>query len=477
MLSVEDIQQKILVKLQDYPEIYARFMAGDPLIKAQLIAQATMLSLLSQEVERSELEPFLKTRDSTILADASNKGILPIATPCQCHVEFKNDSEKHLTIQAGRMLEDSYGRGWRLLENANIAPNSVTRVKVEQSIIKQMSYTATVTEPFQQIFVELDDDMYLANIYIYDQYDYQYKYKPNWMNIVPNEYAVNLKTDSRQRMIIEFGDSERFGRTLTSNTVVELDILQTYGEIDTNKLKEASLSEKLTADEEELILKFVDVIRLGVNPLTIDQLRLLSSYPNYDQNAVLLGDFEYRVRAKFANRVLYLSVWNESLQEQYYSADVRNINHLFVAVKAKNASEQSLLEQDIAQYIAQLDNLYLNRVRFVSVQEVPFNLNIRGNINAIHDLNTVKQQINSLLLSLYGRNTVASSYFLANGFNIQEISKKIRENIPAFQDRNSDYYITADDVALKPHQYVYLTNDSIHYALVVSQKQGLWSLT
>lgn len=476
MLSVSDIQQKILVKLQDYPEIYARYQAGDPIVKAQLVAQATMLSLLSQEVERSELEPFLKTRDSTILADASNKGILPIATPCQCHIEFTNYSEKQITVQAGRLLEDGYDRSWRLLENANIPSQGKVRVKVEQSEIKRVTHTAIVTEPFQQIFIDLDDDMYLADIRIFDDLEFQYKYKPNWINVNQNEYAINLKTDSRKRMIVEFGDSERFGRTLTSNTVITFDILQTYGEIDTNKLKEASLVEITHADEQALTLKFVDVIRLGVNPLTIDQLRLLSSYPNYDQNAVLLGDFEYRVRAKFANRVHYLSVWNESLQEQYYSADVRNINHLFVAVKAKNASEQQALERDIGQYIAKLDNLYLNRVRFVSVENVAFNLTIKGNINAIHDLNIVKQQINSLLLSLYGQNTTASSYFLANGFNVQEISKKIRENISAFQDRNSDYHIIADEVSLKPHQYVYLTSDSIHYELDVSQAQGLWSL-
>lgn len=483
MLSVSDIEQRVLIKLQDFPEIAARYATGDPTIKAMIASQITMLGLLSFEIDVSEAEPFIKSRERTILADASNKGILPIATPCKHTIRAMSSHNGTLTIVAGRYIEDVQGRPWRLLETANIPANSQIDVQVEQSELRTIKHTALTSDAFQQVYVELQSDMYLANIAITDNEGNNYAYKPKWMNVSKGENAVVFKTNTKRQMIVEFGDSNRFGRTLSANTDITFLVIETYGEFDISKLKEASLSEIINSNEQKLRFKFTDngLIQSGVDPVSIDQLRLLSSYPNYDDNAVFLGDFDYNVRRKFVAQTDYIHVWNEAIHEVHYGASIRNINHLFVAIQPKNINELPLITNQVSQHIARLDSLYNDKVNFVNVEERAFNITIKGVLNPVHNVDDVKQQVTAFLLGLYGRGKLAASYYLSEGFNIQEISKKIRDNILAFQDQMSDYYIVTEDLSqnpIKPHQWLYLNANSISYDIKVraSHGQGHWTL-
>lgn len=70
-------------------------------------------------------------------------------------------------------------------------------------------------------------------------------------------------------------------------------------------------------------------------------------------------------------RANYLAVWNENEHDCYYGATYQDINHLHIAVIAKNSVEQVILEQEIIQYIGQLDSLYKDRVRVHAVLEKP----------------------------------------------------------------------------------------------------------
>ncbi|WP_417212050.1 hypothetical protein [Acinetobacter venetianus] len=483
MLTASEIEQHVLVRLQDFPEIAARYATGDPSIRANIAAQITMSGLLGFEIDVSEVEPFLKSRERTILADATNKGILPIANPCKHTVRFMSSHNAPMTIYAGRTFEDVQGRAWRLLETANIPANGEVDVQAEQSVLRTISYTAITSDPFQQVVINLQSDMYLANIAVKDSENNNYVYKPRWMNTDKGEYAVNFKTDTRRQMIVEFGDSDRFGRTLIANTEIIFSIIETYGEIDVSKLKEAILSEILNSNEQKIKLKFVDsgLIQAGVDPLSIDSLRLLSSYPYEDEDAVFLGEFDYNVRKKFMSEASYIHVWNETIQELHYGASIDNINHLFAAIKPINTAEQATLESKVAQHIGKTDSLYKGRVNFIEVEERAFNITITAKLNPVHDLESVKQQITTLLLGLYGKGKLAASYYLSDGFNIQEISKKIRENILAFQDQISNYYITPEDLKtdpIKPHQWLYLSASSIHFDITVSANhgQGQWTL-
>ncbi len=191
-------------------------------------------------------------------------------------------------------------------------------------------------------------------------------------------------------------------------------------------------------------------------------MRLLSSYPSlYDEDAVFLGNFDYVVRKKFMKRAHFISVWNETLQEQHFAITYRDINHLNLVVVAKNPAEQAVLEQDICRYIGFCDNLYEGKVNVHEVVEKPLPIVITGTLASVHNTDMVKTQIIELLVERYGREALSSSRWLVNGFNSQEMSKLINDNIVAFQDRMSDFSIKLSNEINKPNEWVYITKDSI----------------
>lgn len=484
MLTLDEIEKQLYTRLQRYPEIAIRYASGDPIIRGNILAQATMLQMLAMEIEKSELEPFIKSRDKTILADASSKGLLPLATTCIHTVKIHNYNNANIMLQAGRLIEDNAGRLWQLMQTVDILANQSAEVRVEQCEIKTKQHTISRTQPFSQIAIEITDGSYVADIAISDQNRQDYAYKPNWFNVDKGEKAFNLKTNTNRQFIVEFGDSERFGTTLQANDVLTFKVKHTFGEIDVSTLKEAALLEILRTQEQKISIVFKQdgLVRMGTNPLSIEQLRLLASYPTHDTNAVLLGDFDYNIRAKFASRCHFISVWNEAIQERYFGANYENINKIFVSFAPKTASDRASIEQEMKRHIARLDSMYSldNSVKFQEVQERALTITIKGVVNPIHDLNLVKEQIASFLIGRYGKGKVSTSYFLVNGLNIQEISKSIRENIPAFQDRISDYYVVLEDLSrnpIKPNQWVYLSQRNIRFDLSLStQGHGLWSL-
>lgn len=484
MPSLSKIQQVTAIALQQYPEIAARYNAGDPTVTAPIQAMQHMLAELSRDVDVSELEPFVKSREATILADASNKGILPLAEPCQHYVTILNNGTTRMTIASGRTFEDGQGRPWRFLQNAEILAGKETRVLAEQSQVRQIERTIVESAPFYQFTLPIEEDMSLVSLNVRDQDDNIYNFVTRWMNTLAGDHAIILKTDSLRDITLEFGDSSLYGRTLAANTVLTINIRESYGYIDPNILKEASFQEILTPQESRLRLRFDigGLVRMGANPLSVEQMRLLASYPTHDDNAVFLGNFDFLIRKKFIARTHYINVWNESIHEQYFGANVENINHLFVSFVPKNGGEYSLMGEEIRQHIGKADSLYAGeRTRLVAVEQRQFKIFIKGTLAPVHDVETVKAQIKSLLLSNYGKEQMASSYHLPNGFNLQEINKLMNRSILAFQDRQSDFKIDIEDLdknPIKPNQWLYIGDGSITFDIKTSKGMGesLWAI-
>ncbi|MEN3978249.1 hypothetical protein [Acinetobacter sp. CWB-B33] len=474
MLTQADFEARIVAALDDY-EIQEQYNAQDPLVVQQVRSIAAFLSLLSQEIDIAELEPFIKTRDRSIIADAANKGILPIGMPAQHILEVINRAGNSISLSQGRLIEDNSGRPWRLLQSVTVSAGETGEVQAEQSEYREVQYIVQNSESFHRTQLKLQDDLALAGIIVRDDLNNNYLLKKRWMNVAPLEYAFNLTTDSLRRIYIEFGDDERAGCTAKANQTFTFGILETYGDVDISRLKDASLDDVFNADEQRVSVRFKlgGAVRQGADPLNVSELRVLSSYPSlYDENAVFLGNFDYSVRAKFMPRAYYLAVWNENEHDRYYGATYKDINHLHIAVTAKNSAEQEMLEQEIIQYIGQLDSLYKDRVRVHAVLEKPYALSLNGRLAAVHDLDGVKVQIKGLLVDRYGQTKLSASRWLVNGFNTQEISTQLRKNITAFQDNISDFSLSVPAVLNKPHEWVYVSNESITLNLERTAEMG-----
>lgn len=488
MLTQRDFEQKLLAEIND-AEIVARYEVGDPLVVQQIKANAAYLALLAREIDVASLEPFIKTRERSIIADATNKGILPIATPCQYTLEIKNNGTSTVSLSAGRIIEDNAGgRPWRLLASATVNAGQTVEVIAEQSETRVVQYTVPIpTESFHKAEITLSPDMFLAGITVKDDLDNVYTRYPRWMNVAKEDYAVNLTTDSFRRLFVEFGDNDRAGRTAIAGEVYAFTLIECYGAIDISRLKDASLVDIFNINEQKISVRFKTggLVRLGTNPLSTAQLRALATYPSlYDENAVFLGNFDYLARKKFMSRCDYLAIWNETVQERaYLSPSIDNINHLFCCVAPKTGENLVNLQADIGLAIGIADNLYQDRVVFSLVDEKPYPITIKGRLAASHNRLEVEAQLKTLLVEKYGKGTLAASRWLEYGFNRQEIINLIKKNITAFQDNISDFTVILPlDESLpiknKPHEWVFMdeANITLEFALIADTTGATWTI-
>ena len=107
MLLREDFQKAIESSVARYPAVGALVKAGDPRILQHLDAMATMLGMYSAQLEVATAEPFEKTRDSTVLADAAMRGIIRKSTPARVQIAVTNAGTAAFRVDGGRSLVDS----------------------------------------------------------------------------------------------------------------------------------------------------------------------------------------------------------------------------------------------------------------------------------------------------------------------------------------------------------------------------------
>lgn len=499
MATRSDFETRLVAWLDDYPEVAERYAAGDPTLRVQIGSMADFLVLVSNEIDISSLEPFIKARDRSILADASNKGILPTATAHRHTLTITNGGATSVTLSAGRVVTDGQGSPWRLLAGATIAGAGTASVIAEQSELSSISYTVPTTEAFHQITLPIGDGLYLAELAV------QQDTLPTptaltramrWMNVLPGDDAYRVLTDSMRQIIIELGDTDRAGKTATAADDYTFTLTQTYGKIDPLKLKEAALT--TIADPNERNLRFVfaanGTVRAGADPLNLTQMRLLASYPAlYDENAVFLGNFDFLVRKQFAARVGFSSVWNEAAHERAYgSVDFEDMNRLHIAVSALNPVEQADIENEVAALLGRADSLYSGGIKTLlnpagrvlkdTVVEREFAVTVTARLAGVHDVDSVTAQIKAALLGKYGKGEVAVSRWLPDGISLQEASTILRTTIPAFQDRISDFSLSGEDVSIldrvKPHEWLYLSTGSITVNVTRTADMGgaMWTL-
>ena len=487
MSERNNILESIGSHLNDYPEVAERWRAGDPTVRAMLTSIVEVAVFLKRDNDVNAIEPFIKSKNRTIIADAINKGILPVATPCQHNITIESSAKNTITLSQGRLIEDGTGRQWRLLAAVTLDAGEVKKVLVEQSIINRTLVTVPVNEPFYTLALTTTDDAYFSAIGVTNTTIGEvYQHSPKFMNASIGQPVYTLQSDNLTSINLIFGATGRAGKTVQAGEVYEIAITQCYGEVDPTTLRQASLNELLISDESKLSLYFKDgdMIRAGANPLTINQLRLLASFPSmYDRNAVFMGNFTFLVMQHFMSRLNYMAIWNETTHERYYGASLDNINHLNLTIipRLNTDVEKAQLITDIQQLVARADSLLDGRVRVMSAIERPYQITITGRLAAVHDMDSVRIQIKELLLENYGKGSLAANHHNADGFNLQEVSTRLRNKVVAFQDRISDFTVSGEDVAqnpIKPHEWAFLSDASITINLTRTADSGnaIWNM-
>jgi hypothetical protein len=470
-----------------YGKIAALYQAQDPRIVASIGAMAQMLEMYSVQQDLAETEVFIKARDATVLADATLKGILPLAKSAQVHALVTNPSSNPITLAYGRRLLDDKGRVWRVAATLVVAANGTGTLLLNQNELRTISHTIANDDPFYTITLANNGEgLYLENIRIKDTIgstDNLYAYAPEFMNVLNGERVYHLETDEARQVTIRLGAQDGaslvYGFQPPVNTVLTIELTETSGQLAIGTGASFSLEYSNNANEDALKIVSTGVNSLGSNPLSLPVLRLLSRYNAlYDHDAVYLSDFDFLIRRYHGDSINFLAVWNEQVHEQFHGYSAANINKLFIAVQAKNILEQSNLVSDIHTLIQRADSSYKRTIVAVIPQAYP--LTVSASVAAIHDSAQVTQQIKDTLLAIYGLGQIKVSQGLKNNFNRQEIYQTLKKAIPAFQDAVSDFSVSVGSLPdpVLPEHYFYLhptTNFTVAVTQLSDAGGGLWN--
>lgn len=486
MYTREDFQQAIEDSVARYPAVGALYRTRDPRILQHLDAMATMLAMYSQQVETAQAEPFEKTRDATVLADASMRGLVPKSQPARVQIRLKNDSPRAFEASPGRMLMDSSGRPLRVETPINAGPGDTITFDAVQLHEKQRAHVVSDSRAFYAVELELaDDDSWLCGLSVSDTSG-TYEYRERYTNTTAGERVYHVEADERQRVYVRFGQDGVVGVQPDDGLELSLVTYYSLGRIDDFSPGSPVAFETMQDPaESQIAMTLQDVLSAGENPPSMRALRELAKYPSvYNHNAVFLGEFDFLVRRHFPS-LQYLSVWNEGVEERHRGMSVDNINALFVAclssaggepVLSQPAGEEveprELDEADltathraIREKIHAADDSY--RVRFYTAIRAPLPVSISATVATSYEEATVREQIERVMLDEFGEASDQSR----RGNNsplYQQVYQILRQKVPALSVGRADLRVDIDDTPgdSRPELWRYVSPDSMSVSVM-----------
>jgi len=482
MLTKADFQAAIRDSIAAYPAVAPLYQAGDPRIMQHLDAMATMLAMLSAQIEVAQSEPFEKTRDTTVLADAAMRGIVRKGTPARAQVRAVNTGSDAFTIESGRTLLDSSGLPWRVETAASVPAGEEATFEAIQISDRTMQHVVSGTEPFYAIPIPApDDDTHLCAISVSDA-DGVYEYRDRYVNTEAGERVFHVESDDRQQVYVRFGFDGVVGVQPHDGQQITLTVFTTAGEVSQAYGSPFSFEYLGSPAESAVELRMDALLAAGQNPISMSALRDLARYPSvYDSNAVFLGEFDFLVRRKFPT-LQFLSVWNESAEEQARGPSLDNINALFVACLSEEGGETVLEEADPAAPVAPVkiaeealtetqrsiraailaaDNSY--RVYFFTPVRSKITMSVSARVSTSYVASDVRQKIVEAALGEFGQAAAASR----RGRNrplYKRVYELLRQKVTALASGDSDLTVNIVEppsLAARPEMWRYVSADSL----------------
>lgn len=463
----QDYEARLMAGLSEFPTAAQFAQIGDPRQLASLRAMAYMLAMADAESEIAAYEPFLKSRDMTVLADASVKGILPFGKPARVTVRATNDSISPLTIASGRRLLDTQGRLFVVVAGAKIPAGGMGYVKAAQQSEREFQHTVAAHQSFYRIPIpSAEAGQHIAAVRVRNGAGTELVWKPEFMNVPDGDLSFTLETDERRVLSVVFGSAGLSGIQPAAGEVFTVIVTDTSGELDLTVDSPFTFEYSNSLYESQMALAFYSMDSKGAAPMGIDVLRTITNYPAlYNENAVFLGNFDYLVRKKLSP-FRFLSVWNEQIEEDARGANISNINTIFVTAISDVIADPPTLQAQIREVIRRADDSY--KIQFVPAvyHEIP--VTITAHISTVYDFVLVEQQIRELMYRWYGIDSDFAKYGrnrIQNKDAINLLTGKIagEGGVLAVQDKISDVTVVINDpiAAIMPEDYRFVSPGSL----------------
>ena len=301
---------------------------------------AAMLASHSAQTEVAVMESFEKVRDSTVLADAAMRGIVPSATPAKWLLTATNAGNAVARLEIGRILLDADGLQWVINSVTEIPAGGSADVEAVQYRVVSFSHDVTESSPLYPVPIpESDDGSFLSGLSVSDDAG-AFEYRERYTNTLPGDRVFHLEANDRQQIYVRFGIDGLVGVQPQKGAKITVNIGYSFGHGASPKSGSPfSLAYISSPTDTQVTLTAKQVIDPGQNPIGMDVLRDIARFPSvYDHNAVYLGEFDFLVRRKFPS-LKFVNVWNERAEELARGASTENINQLCCAVVSESGYE------------------------------------------------------------------------------------------------------------------------------------------
>lgn len=474
--SAREIEAAALASLAAFPTVARFVQAQDPRVLAPIRAQAAMLAMLAEQIDNAQFEPFVKSRDSTVLADATLKGVLPLARSCRVSLSVTNNDTAPFTMTANRLLLDPKGRVFMVDSDVIIAAGATALVAATQRTTRTIAHTVTAPTPFYRVEVSPGDDTgtYITTLQVIKD-GTEFSYMPDWFNVQPGDLFYQVETDERRRLLVCMGATDIVGYGVVTGDQFAINVTECEGKVEDLQQGAAfGMQYILTVADGRQDISLDSVTDTGAAPPTVSDLRVIARYPSiYDHNAVYLGEFDMMLR-RYITGIRFLSVWNEQIEEQYRGPNEDNINTLFVSGLVDGMTDAAF-QARASELIARADDSY--GIKFVPAVVSAIPVAITGQIAVVHDKATVEAQIRGAILASYAAGSSLVSSGMSNPLRVQAITKLLKDSVAAFQDDVSDFSVTVTlGSAPLPEHFVQVTNASLSVTLTnANHNGGLWN--
>lgn len=467
MLTKDDFLRVIEDTTLQYPMLSALQQAGDPRIKQPQAAIAQMFAMLSQQIEVGGNESFEKARDSTVLADAAVKGLMPLAKPGRIRVKAQNADVAPFEVVTGRQLLDSAGKLYVVDKPVTVpaaqstdAPGTAY-VELVQRQVRTLEHTVTESKAFYTVEVtKPDDGRYISGIAVSSATVGDFRYAPQFVNVGVGDAVYHVESDEYQRLFVKFGYGDVVGYQPSVGDVLVFTITETDGDVRPAVNSPLAFEYAYTVADSSIKLTFDALLSPGFNPAGISTLRELCRYPStYDDNAVYLSGFDFLIR-RHRPDLRFLSVWNEQLEERVRGANLKNINRLFIAFEPPIGADRASVQAEIEAIVMRADDGY--RVSFVLPIVKRISAAISCSIARVHEPASVREQIAKVILNEWGEDAPSAKRGMAIP-QYKRVYKLLRDAVPALQDDGSDFQvqIAASDGVILPEQWRFVSSDSL----------------
>lgn len=471
-LSFETIMAEALRVASAYPGIAQRIAMGDPLVVAELAGQARMVAMLSEQVEVARYEPFERTRDAVVLADAAMRGILPMARPAVAALAVTNTGGGPITTRPGRMAIDEKGRVWQCSESVTVQSGDTGRVRFVQRAERVMSMMIDQSARFMRVEVPMTGAK-VASIEVTrvrGAVRDRFAHRADLCNVAAGDLAYTLETDERRRLYVRFGAAGTIGYQPAAGDRFEVAVAECDGRVDGMRPGAAWVwrqTESIADDSTAITLAALD--EEGADPPTMRELRMLSRYPTvFNADAVHLGNFDFVLRRGIGSGIRFLSVWNEQIEEQFRGASVANVNKLFVSALVSGAQQPQVRDQVEAIVRRADDSL---RVVHVPVVMTPVPVSVSATVSAVHDEVAVAARIRELMLSELGDGSADVSAGMRTPIRSAVVHRMLREGVIQLRDDACDINVSIRaPERVTPEMFLHVTPESLD--VTVSKYDG-----